>query len=116
MKKVAEITRKGFGKAKKFLVSTGAALTVAAATAIPTSAVTINENATTASVVGGILDVVFKVAMYMGFIIAAAGVFTFIMAFKDDNAESQSRGARLAVVGAILIGLRAIVKLTGLIN
>ena len=116
MKKIKQTAKSCYGKAKKYFVVTYATMIMASLTAIPASAVTINQNANTASVVGGILDVVFKVAMYMGFIIAGAGIFTFIMAFKDDNAESQSRGARLAVVGAILIGLKAVVQLTGLIS
>lgn len=116
MKKIKQTAKNCYGKAKKFFAVTCATLVMGSLTTLPAYAVTINQNADTASVVGGILDVVFKVAMYMGFIIAGAGVFTFIMAFKDDNAESQSRGARLAVVGAILIGLKAVVQLTGLIS
>lgn len=117
MKNLKQTAKNGYGKAKKFFVATNAALVMSSLTTMPISAATkINEDADTASVVGGILDVVFQVAMYMGFIIAGAGVFTFIMAFKDDNAESQSRSARLAVVGAILIGLKAVVKLTGLVS
>ena len=117
MKKIKPIGRNCFRKAKRFFVATNAALIMGSATKMPVfAATTINTGADTDKLVGGILDVVFQVAMYMGFVIAAAGVFTFIMAFKDDNAESQSRGARLAVVGAILIGLKAIVSLTGLIS
>lgn len=84
--------------------------------AVPASAVTINPNATTEGLVGGIIDVVLKVAFYIGFVLAAVGVFTFIFAFKDDNAESQSRGARLTVIGVVLIGLEVIIKLTGLVS
>lgn len=117
MKTIKQTLKNCYGKAKKLFAVTYATLVVGCLTALPVSAATsINTGANTATVVGGILDVVFQVAMYMGFIIAGTGVFTFIMAFKDDNAESQSRGARLAVVGAILIGLKAIVSLTGLIS
>lgn len=116
MKKIKQNVKNCFGQTKKFFIASISAGIMGSLTAMPALAVTINQNANTASVVGGILDVVFKVAMYMGFIIAGAGIFTFIMAFKDDNAESQSRGARLAVVGAILIGLKAVVQLTGLIS
>lgn len=117
MKKIKQTAKNGYGKAKKFFAVTYATLIMASLTAMPAAAATtIKKNVDTATVVGGILDVIFDVAMYMGFIIAGAGIFTFIMAFKDDNAESQSRGARLAVVGAILLGLKTIVSLTGLIQ
>lgn len=116
MKRVQKLSKNCCSKVKKFFVTACATVSTASLMSVPVSAATtIKTNVDTKTVVGGILDVVFQVAMYMGFIIAAAGIFTFIMAFKDDNAEAQSRGARLAVVGAILIGLKAVVKLTGLI-
>ena len=91
---------------------------VVATFALPAFAegVTINTGMTTEGLVGGIIDFVCTAAMYIGFVIAAAGIFMFIMAYKDDNAESQSRGARMAVVGALLIGLKPLLKLTGLIK
>ena len=82
--------------------------------AVPAFAAEINTGLTTETLVGGIIEFVCQVAMYIGFVIAAAGIFMFIMAYKDDNTESQSRGARFAVVGALLIGLKPLLKLTGL--
>lgn len=39
-----------------------------------------------------------------------------IMAYKDDNSEQQTRGVRVAVVGAALMGLQALLRLTGLVS
>lgn len=104
-------------KAEKATWGVGTGLMTIFGLAMPASAgTTINTGATTETVIGGILDVVFKVAMYMGIVIAVIGVVSFILAFKDDNAESQSRGIRLAIVGTALIGMKTLIKLTGLIN
>ena len=77
---------------------------------------TVADDLSIAGVVGGILDIIFTIAKYIGIVITCAGVFMFVMAYKDDNAESQARGARMAVVGALLIGLKTLVTLTGLIS
>lgn len=92
------------------------AMLILAAMTSPAFAVSINTKLTTEGLVGGIIDFVIKVAFYVGFVITAAGIFMFVMAYKDDNSESQSRAARMAVVGAILIGLETILKLTGLVS
>lgn len=117
MKKFVNFTKNNWQKGKKFLLGVGSVVSMALVTAVPASAATtINPNATTESVIGGILDVIFKIAFYIGIVIAVIGVVSFILAFKDDNAEQQSRGIRLAVVGTALIGIQVLIKLTGLIN
>lgn len=117
MCKMTKTVKSCWAKGKKAIVGVGSAVSIALATAVPASAVTtINPNATTESVIGGILDVIFKVAFYIGIVIAVIGVVSFILAFKDDNAEQQSRGIRLAIVGTALIGIRVLIGLTGLIN
>ena len=84
--------------------------------AIPAFATSINTSAAPTNVVSGIIDFICTVAMYIGFVVTASGIFMFIMAYKDDNAESQSRGARMAVVGALLIGLKPLLKLVKIIR
>ena len=117
MKKIQNTTKKIFGTVKKFFVGTGAALTMAMATSLPASAVTtINKDATTENVVGGILDVIFQISFWLGVVIAVIGLFMFLYSFKDDNADAQGRGAKMAIVGATLIGLKLLVSLTGLIS
>ena len=117
MKKLLEKSKLGLKKAKKVIAGISAAFTFGMLSAMPASAATtINNNATTASVIGGILDIIFQIAFYLGVVIAVIGVVSFIMSFKDDNAESQSRGIRLALVGTALIGIRLLIKMTGLIS
>lgn len=117
MKKFLSFFTNGIGKAKRLCFGFGAAMTAGIMTTAPVSAATkINKNATTESVVGGILDVVFQIAFWLGAVIAVIGVISFIMAFKDDNAEQQSRGIRLALVGTALIGIKLLIQMTGLIS
>ena len=116
MKKISNLVSAGLQKAKKFMLSVSAAFTLGFVSAMPASATSINSKATTASVMGGILDIIFNIAFYIGVVIAVIGVVSFVLAFKDDNAESQSRGVRLAIVGIVLIGIKALIKMTGLIS
>lgn len=76
----------------------------------------INMNVTTDGMIGGIINFICEVAKYIGIVILASGIFMFVMAYKDDNAESQSRAARFAVIGAILLGLKTMFKLIGIIS
>ena len=116
MKKFFEKAKNCFVTTKRHIVSVCAVAVFAATSAMPAKAVTINENATTETVVGGILDVIFNIAFWIGVVITVIGVFSFLLSFKDDNAESQSRGIRLAIVGGSLIGLKLLIKMTGLIS
>lgn len=115
MKDLKTLTKKGHKALKRYFTYGCAAVAMLPVMALPASAVTIKENVDTGQVIGGILDVIFKIALYVGIVITVIGVFSFILAFKDDNAEQQSRGIRLAVVGAALMGLKVLVGLTGLI-
>lgn len=116
LKPAKEKFEAGLRKAERAVWTTGAGAMAALGMSTPASATVINPDADTETVIGGIMDVVFQVAFYMGLVIAVIGVVSFIMAFKDDNAESQSRGIRLAIVGTALIGIETLVKMTGLIQ
>lgn len=117
MKKATNFAKNCWAKCKKPIIGIGSTMSLASVMSLPVSAATqINPNATTESVIGGILDVIFKIAFYIGIVIAVIGVVQFILAFKDDNAEQQSRGIRLAIVGTALIGIEVLIKLTGLVK
>lgn len=105
-----------FNKVKKWTVGACATICTALTFAVPASAVTINDNMDTKDMIGGIIGFIIEVAKWMGLVVVAAGIFMFVFAYKDDNAEAQSRAARFAVVGALLLGLEAILKVTGLIS
>lgn len=106
-----------FEKTQKLIFSAFATLCSALMFAMPACAdVTVNDKLNTKTMIGGIIGFVIEVAKWMGLVVVAAGIFMFVFAYKDDNAESQSRAARFAVVGALLIGLESILELTGLIS
>lgn len=115
MNKTNYLGTKKAGKITKAFGVIGTAVVMTFMTSLPAYAVTINQNLTTEKLIGGIIDFIIKVAFYMGFVIVAAGIFMLILAFKDENAEGQSRAARFCVVGAIMIGLKLILLLTGLV-
>lgn len=77
---------------------------------------TINTNLDLDSLFGGIVDIIIKIAMYVGIALAVGGVFSLVLAYKDENAEGQSRSVRIIVVGGALIGLRVLLQTAGLIN
>lgn len=56
------------------------------------------------------LDIIFKIALYLGAGITAFALVSWILAMKDENAEGQSRAIRYAVVGVALIGFKLLVK------
>ena len=64
---------------------------------------TINTNLDLDSLFGGIVDIIIKIAMYVGIALAVGGVFSLVLAYKDENAEGQSRAVRIIVVGGALI-------------
>ena len=64
---------------------------------------------------GNMAEIVIKIAFYVGALIAIGGVFSLIVAYKDDNADGQTRAVRLIVVGVVLIGFRTILQIAGII-
>ena len=61
-------------------------------------------------------DIIIQIAMYVGIALAVGGVFSLVLAYKDENAEGQSRAVRIIVVGGALIGLRVLLQTAGLVN
>lgn len=103
-------------KIKTKLFSAIATLMTTVSASLPASAVTVNTNMNTEQLLGGIVDFICKLALYIGIVITVTGIFMLIMAYKDDNSEQQTRGVRVAVVGAALMGLQALLRLTGLVS
>lgn len=82
----------------------------------PTLCVKIKGNLDMDTVFGSMADIVIKIAFYVGALIAIGGVFSLVLAYKDDNAEGQTRAVRLIVVGCVLIGFKTILSLAGIIT
>lgn len=85
-------------------------------TPVMLSGTSINTNLDLNSLFGGIIDIIIQIGMYVGVVLAAGGVFSLVLAYKDENAEGQSRAVRLIVVGGALIGLRVLLKTAGIIG
>ena len=75
-------------------------------TSSSTSSATNNMNALFSSMVNIICDIAF----YIGAIIVVSGIFNWVLAQKDENADGQSRAIKFIVVGFVLVSLKFIVS------
>lgn len=78
--------------------------------------VTINTNLDLDQLLGGIVSIIIKMALYVGIVLAVGGVFSLILAYKDDNSDSQAKAVRTIVIGGALIGFRVLLGLAGIIK
>lgn len=74
------------------------------------------ENLSADALVGKIVGIVLTLARYVGIILLVTGIYQLIMAYKDDNADAKTRGITLAIVGIVLITLKALLKTFGIIT
>ncbi len=77
---------------------------------------TINGNIDLDKLFGGIMDIIIMIAFYTGIVMVAGGVYNLAMAYKDEDGNAHTKAIRYLVAGAILIGLPALLKMTGIIN
>lgn len=82
----------------------------------PVFLTTINTDIDLDSLFGGIIDIIIQIAMWVGVVLAVGGVFSLVLAYKDENADGQSRAIRVLVVGGALIGLRVLLQTAGIIG
>lgn len=75
----------------------------------------IKTNLNTDTLVGGIIDVICEISKYTGIVVVASGAFMLFFAYKDDNAEQQSRAVRFLIVGALAMGLKTFLKMIGVL-
>ena len=111
---------------KEFLknIKTKACKAIAPALAVVASALATVSPAFAASLPGAdvnpeelvikILGVVATLGRLVGCVLLAVGVYQFILAFKDDNADAKTRGVTLVIVGALLIGMKWLLALVGI--
>lgn len=77
---------------------------------------TINADLDLDTLFGGIIDMIIKIGFYVGVILAVGGVFSLILAYKDDRTDEQAKAIRAIVVGGVLIGLRIFLQMAGIIQ
>lgn len=82
----------------------------------PTFLTRVNTNVDLDAMMGGIVDIIIKLAMYVGVALAVGGAFSLLLAYKDGNSTEQSSAVRLVVIGAALMGFRGLLALTGIIG
>lgn len=75
----------------------------------------INSNIDMDNLFANMADIIIKIAFYVGALIAIGGIFSLVIAYKDDNADGQTRAVRLIVVGVVLIGFKTILQIAGII-
>ena len=56
------------------------------------------------------VDIVCNIAFYVGAIIIVGGIFNWVLAQKDENADGQSRSIKFIVCGFALTSLKFIVS------
>jgi hypothetical protein len=76
----------------------------------------IDENMSAMDLIGKIIDTICSIGFFIGIVMVAIGIFMLVFAYKDDNTENISRGARMAIIGALLTGLKFLLKATGFIE
>lgn len=100
----------------RMLMAAFTALMTSAMLAAPTlCSTTIKSNIDMDTLFGNMANIIIKIAFYVGAIVAISGIFQLVLAYKDDNSDSQTRAVRLIVVGAVLIGFRTILQIAGII-
>ena len=82
----------------------------------PTMCVTFKTNLSMDSLMGGMGEIIIQIALYIGIFIIVSGVLQLLLAYKDDNAEGQTRAIRLLVIGIALVGFRVLLKTAGIIS
>lgn len=110
--KIAEVFNAPFRKLNAWMLSIYTALLVTA----PTMCITIKSNISMDTIFGGMAEIIIKIAFYVGALLGIGGVFSLILAYKDDNSEGQARAIRLLVIAGVLISLQTFLKTVGIIG
>ena len=63
-----------------------------------------------------LITTIIQIVLMGGAFLAIGGVFSLVLAYKDDNSEGQSRAIRLLVIAGVLIGLESFLKLAGILS
>lgn len=82
----------------------------------PISLTTINANMNLDMLFGGVADIIIQIAFYIGAVLIIGGILSLLLAYKDENADAQSRAVRLIVIGGALVGFRPLLEMAGIIG
>lgn len=56
------------------------------------------------------LDIIYEIAFYVGAVICVMGIFNWVLAMKDENADGQSRAIKFVVIGIALVALKTLLR------
>ena len=108
--KALSVKEKALNKAMPALLAVAGVLsTIVPGYALP------GEGTSPETLITSIIGIVLTLARYIGIVLVVTGVFQLVMAYKDDNADSKTRGIQLAICGVILIGLEAVLTAAGIL-
>jgi len=82
----------------------------------PTLCISFKSNLSMDSLMNGMGGLVIQIARYIGMFIILSGVLQLLLAYKDDNAEGQTRAIRLCVIGIALVGFEPLLRTVGIIS
>ena len=99
-----ELFKKPVNKAKAICT----AASVATVTSATMPMVMANHDIAPEEVLGGILDLVFNIFLWIGILLLAWSIGMLVLAFKNEDADSKSKAMMLLVVSIALLGLRAL--------
>lgn len=69
-----------------------------------------------AEIVVGLLDIVFKIFLYIGIMLAVWGVGMLILAFKNEDADSKTKAMMTLVVAVCLVAIKFLIEGTGILD
>ena len=105
-----------FNAPMRFFAALMSSLYCSAMLLVPTFCAKFNTKLNMDNLFGSIAGIIIKIAFYVGALITVGGVFALILAYKDDNADGQTRAVRLIVVGLVLVGFEGMLKLVGILE
>lgn len=82
----------------------------------PVFLTTINASMDLDTLFGGVADIIIQIAFYIGAVLIIGGILSLLLAYKDENADAQSRAVRLIVIGGALAGFRPLLEMAGIIG
>lgn len=68
------------------------------------------EDVAVSSVLGKVIGIILTVAFAVGIMFLVIGIFQVVLAFKNDNPDQKHTAMTLAIIGAVLMGLKPTIK------
>lgn len=80
------------------------------------SVVTGDSTADADKMMGKIIGILLTISQYVGVALIIYGVYEVIMSFMQNQPEAKTKGIVMALAGAVMVGLKSIIKGMGVIG